>query len=51
MYRGRVVGIVGPDTPRDVIGLMMAGVPADEAARTAAEHQTALSEVDEEVDG
>ena len=31
MYRGRIVGIVGPDTPRDVIGLMMAGVPEQEA--------------------
>lgn len=26
MYRGRVVGIVPSDTPRDVLGLMMAGV-------------------------
>ena len=34
MYRGRVVGVVGPDTPRDVLGLMMAGVPYEEA-RTA----------------
>ncbi len=32
MYRGRIVGIVGPDTPRDVLGLMMAGVPYEEAA-------------------
>ena len=31
MYRGRVVGIVPADTPRDVLGLMMAGVPQDEA--------------------
>jgi general nucleoside transport system ATP-binding protein len=31
MYRGRVVGVVGADTPRDVLGLMMAGVPAAEA--------------------
>ena len=31
MYRGRVVGIVPPDTSRDVLGLMMAGVPVDEA--------------------
>ena len=31
MYRGRIVGIVPPDTPRDVLGLMMAGVPLDEA--------------------
>ena len=31
MYRGRIVGVVGPDTPRDVLGLMMAGIPGDEA--------------------
>jgi simple sugar transport system ATP-binding protein len=31
MYRGRVVGVVGPDTSRHVLGLMMAGVPYDEA--------------------
>ena len=36
MYRGRIVGIVGPDTPRDVLGLMMAGVPLEEARRAAA---------------
>ena len=29
MYRGRIVGIVPADTPRDVLGLMMAGVPAE----------------------
>jgi simple sugar transport system ATP-binding protein len=28
MYRGRVVGIVPGDTPREVLGLMMAGEPA-----------------------
>ncbi|GAA1515062.1 simple sugar transport system ATP-binding protein [Agromyces terreus] len=32
MYRGRVVGIVPGDTPRDVLGLMMAGEPAEGAA-------------------
>ena len=31
MYRGRIVGIVPADTPRDALGLMMAGVPEDEA--------------------
>ena len=31
MYRGRIVGVVDPDTPRGVLGLMMAGVPLDEA--------------------
>jgi general nucleoside transport system ATP-binding protein len=31
MYRGRVVGVVPPTTSREVLGLMMAGVPHDEA--------------------
>lgn len=31
MYRGRIVGIISPDTPRDALGLMMAGVPHEEA--------------------
>ncbi len=31
MYRGRIVGIVPAGTPRDVLGLMMAGVPLEEA--------------------
>ncbi|MBU4215146.1 MAG: ABC transporter ATP-binding protein [Actinobacteria bacterium] len=46
MYRGRVVGIVPAGTDRDVLGLMMAGVPADEAAIQAAEHHTALGSAD-----
>ncbi|QTX05319.1 ABC transporter ATP-binding protein [Agromyces archimandritae] len=32
MYRGRVVGIVPGDTPRDVLGLMMAGETPEGAA-------------------
>ena len=32
MYRGRVVGIVPADTPRDVLGLMMAGETPKEVA-------------------
>jgi general nucleoside transport system ATP-binding protein len=35
MYRGRIVGIVPPDTSREVLGLMMAGVPAEEALASA----------------
>jgi ABC-type uncharacterized transport system ATPase subunit len=35
MYRGRIVGIVPPDTSREVLGLMMAGVPTDEALASA----------------
>ena len=30
MYAGRIVGTVGPDTPREEIGLMMAGASTDE---------------------
>lgn len=36
MYRGKIVGIVEPDTPRDVMGMMMAGVGYDEAVQVAA---------------
>ncbi|MDN5634531.1 MAG: heme ABC transporter ATP-binding protein, partial [Brevibacterium sp.] len=37
MYSGRIVGIVDADISREALGLMMAGVPADEAlAATAA---------------
>jgi len=35
MYRGRVLGVVGPDTPREVLGLMMAGLSAPEADQQA----------------
>ena len=31
MYRGRVIGTVPADTSRDALGLMMAGVPQEEA--------------------
>ncbi len=41
MYRGRVVGVVSPDTPRDVMGLMMAGVGHEEALRAASEPDAA----------
>ncbi|MFB7889727.1 ABC transporter ATP-binding protein [Cellulosimicrobium cellulans] len=46
MYRGRIVGVVPGDTDRDVLGLMMAGVPLDEAVAQAAEHRTTLGEAD-----
>lgn len=47
MYRGRVVGIVPAGTSRDVLGLMMAGVPVDEAQQQAATHHTVLAEADD----
>ena len=31
MYRGSIVGIVPPDTPRDVLGMMMAGIAPEGA--------------------
>ncbi len=40
MYRGRIVGVVPRDTPREVLGLMMAGLTED-AARSAAESGSA----------
>ncbi len=43
MYRGQVVGVVPGDTDRDVLGLMMAGVPLEEARAQAAEHTTETS--------
>ncbi|ACZ30026.1 ABC transporter related protein [Xylanimonas cellulosilytica DSM 15894] len=46
MYRGRIVGIVPGGTDRDVLGLMMAGVPLEEAVPQAAEHHTTLGEAD-----
>ena len=46
MYRGRIVGTVDARTHRDVLGLMMAGVPHDEAVAQAATHHTTLGEAD-----
>ncbi|UNX54196.1 ABC transporter ATP-binding protein [Georgenia sp. TF02-10] len=46
MYRGRIVGIVPGGTDRDVLGLMMAGVPQAEAEAQAAAHRTTLGEAD-----
>lgn len=34
MYRGRILGIVGPDTPREEIGLLMAGITDESATPT-----------------
>ena len=44
MYRGRIVGIVPHDTSREVLGLMMAGIPPDEALASAS--RTTLAEED-----
>lgn len=46
MYRGRIIGVVPGGTDRDVLGLMMAGVPAETAHKDAAAHHTALGAAD-----
>ncbi|WP_221933000.1 ABC transporter ATP-binding protein [Tessaracoccus rhinocerotis] len=37
MYRGGIVGVVPPDTPREVLGLMMAGIRQDEGTEEASD--------------
>ncbi|QGQ20052.1 ATP-binding cassette domain-containing protein [Cellulomonas sp. JZ18] len=53
MYRGTIVGVVdgGPGADRDVLGLMMAGVPLEQARAQAARHHTALGAADAEAAG
>ncbi|MGO0576621.1 ABC transporter ATP-binding protein [Ornithinimicrobium panacihumi] len=58
MYRGRIVGIVdvaeeaaSGGVSRDMLGLMMAGVPMDEARTQAAEHHSVLGQADLDGDG
>ncbi len=46
MYRGHIVGIVPGDTDRDVLGLMMAGVPHEEAEQQAREHPSEIEHAD-----
>ncbi len=46
MYRGRVIGVVDGGTDRDVLGLMMAGIPLAEAREQARTHHTTLGEAD-----
>ena len=57
MYRGRIVGIIvaaeaGPEgISRDVLGLMMAGVPLEDALKQAASHKSVLAEADAAAEG
>ncbi|MDO5738831.1 MAG: ABC transporter ATP-binding protein [Ornithinimicrobium sp.] len=56
MYRGRIVGIVDAaqeagGVSRDMLGLMMAGVPMEEARAQAAEHVSILGQADLDGDG
>lgn len=43
MYRGKVVGVVPADTSREALGLMMAGVPQDEALGPGTQHSKTSS--------
>lgn len=45
MYRGRIVGVVDSNTPRDVLGLMMAGVSFEEATSSINESRTEKADV------
>jgi ABC-type uncharacterized transport system ATPase subunit len=45
MYRGKVVGVVPSDTPRDELGLMMAGASRTEAHDVAIENPTTLGTI------
>ncbi|ANS80489.1 ABC transporter ATP-binding protein [Serinicoccus hydrothermalis] len=57
MYRGRIIGVVdatgedGAPVSRDVLGLMMAGVPLEDAQEQAAQHQSVLGAADLDGDG
>ena len=46
MYRGAIVGVVTADTSRAVLGLMMAGVPYEEATAsdTSLNHEEVLKD-------
>ena len=41
MYRGKIVGVVPSNTPREVLGLMMAGVSYDDAIAGQGDEATA----------
>jgi len=51
MYRGQIIGELPGGATRDEVGLMMAGVPAEQAIAEAAEHRSVLAGVDEAVTG
>jgi len=46
MYRGKIIGELPAGASRDEVGLMMAGVPAEQAVAEAAEHRSVLAEQD-----
>ena len=46
MYRGKIIGELPAGASRDEVGLMMAGVPAEQAIAEAAEHRAVLAGLD-----
>ncbi|UQX87814.1 ABC transporter ATP-binding protein [Jatrophihabitans telluris] len=50
LYRGRIIGELPSGASRDAVGLMMAGVPAEQAEAEAEHHPSVLAEVDHRID-
>jgi len=48
MYRGKIIGELPAGSSRDEVGLMMAGVPAEQAAEQAELHPSALTVAEQE---
>ncbi|HEY3714143.1 MAG TPA: ABC transporter ATP-binding protein [Jatrophihabitantaceae bacterium] len=51
MYRGKVIGVLPGGATRDEVGLMMAGVPPEQAHVEAEEHPSVLTVVEQAEDG
>jgi len=47
VYRGKIIGVLPGGSSRDEVGLMMAGVPAEQAHVEAEEHPSALTTVEQ----
>ncbi|MEO6699904.1 MAG: ATP-binding cassette domain-containing protein, partial [Jatrophihabitantaceae bacterium] len=47
MYRGKIIGELAGGASRDEVGLMMAGVPAEQAIAEAAQHPSTLTGLDD----
>jgi simple sugar transport system ATP-binding protein len=51
MYRGKVIGVLPGGATRDEVGLMMAGVPPEQAHVEAEQHPSVLTVVEQAEDG
>jgi ABC-type sugar transport system ATPase subunit len=50
LYRGKIIGELPGGASRDEVGLMMAGVPADQAHAQAEQSPSVLAEIDQRID-